>query len=92
MDAQKYLSALWLMWEKTFKITFDKIIEVDRFPPPTHTHTQGTWRTLHPRRILHAPGAISVHGGLWLVTSLEPGPSGLKSNALPTRLTRPALK
>ena len=24
----------------------------------------GTWRTLHPRRILHAPGAFSVHGGV----------------------------
>ena len=23
----------------------------------------GTWSTLHARRILHAPGAISVHGG-----------------------------
>ena len=23
----------------------------------------GTWRTLHPRRILYAPGGISVHGG-----------------------------
>ena len=23
----------------------------------------GTWRALHPRRILHAPGAISVHVG-----------------------------
>ena len=35
------------------------------------------------------PGALNVHGGLWSATSLEPGPSGLKSNALPTRLTRP---
>ena len=26
----------------------------------------GTWRTLHPRRILHATGAISVHGGVLL--------------------------
>ena len=24
----------------------------------------GTWRTLHPRRILHALGVISVHGGV----------------------------
>ena len=24
----------------------------------------GTWRTLHPRRILYAPGVISVHGGV----------------------------
>ena len=23
-----------------------------------------TWRTLHPRRILYEPGAISVHGGI----------------------------
>ena len=29
---------------------------------------QGTWRTLHPRRILHAPDTTSVHGGL-LVSS-----------------------
>ena len=24
----------------------------------------GTWRTLHPRRTLHAPGDISAHGGI----------------------------
>ena len=29
----------------------------------------GTWGTLHPRPILHAPGAISVHG------SVSPGKS-----------------
>ena len=30
--------------------------------------------------------ALSVDGDLWSATSLESGPSGLKSNALPTRL------
>ena len=29
------------------------------------------------------------HGGLWSATSLETGPSGLRSNARLTRLTRP---
>ena len=24
----------------------------------------GTWRTLHPRRILHAQSAVSVHSGV----------------------------
>ena len=51
---------------------------------------QGTLEDIAPTLdFLHAPGAISVHGGLWSATSLEPGPSGLKSNTLPTRLTRP---
>ena len=26
----------------------------------------GTWRTLHSQQILHAPGAISVYGGVSL--------------------------
>ena len=35
---------------------------------PLHCHPRGiiclgTWRALHSRRILHAPSAISVHGG-----------------------------
>ena len=34
------------------------------------------WRTLHPRRILHAPGAISVHGGPG-----EPRTQALRSGA-----------
>ena len=43
----------------------------------------GTWRTLHPRRILHEPGAISVHDSFRQV-SLEPGPSGQElRNLLP---------
>ena len=24
----------------------------------------GTWRALYPRKILHAPGAINIHGGV----------------------------
>ena len=35
----------------------------------------GTWRTLHPRRILHAPGAISVHGN---ILPGEPGTHALQ--------------
>ena len=38
----------------------------------------GTWRTLHTRRILHAPNAISVHGG---VSSAEPRIRALRSGA-----------
>ena len=41
-------------------------------PPPGTARSiiwMGTWRTLHPRRILHAPGAISVH------VSISPGES-----------------
>ena len=50
----------------------------------------GTWRTLHPRRISHAPGAISVHGSVFH-TSLEPGPSGPQMAILPTGPPRPQL-
>ena len=32
----------------------------------------GTWRTLHPRRILHVPVAISIHGSFGQLR-LEPG-------------------
>ena len=42
-----------------------------------------TWRTLHPRRILHAAGAISVHDGV-SQASLEPRQSGPELSALPT--------
>ena len=34
-----------------------------RFDIPRGIIWMGAWRTLHPRRILHAPGAINVHGG-----------------------------
>ena len=33
-----------------------------RFGTPRDIIWMGTWRTLHPRRILHTPSAISVHG------------------------------
>ena len=42
-----------------------------------------TLRTLNPRRIFHAPGSISLHGGVSQV-SLEFGPSDLDLSALPT--------
>ena len=32
----------------------------------------GIWRTLHPRRILHAPGVISLHD-VFRQASIEPG-------------------
>ena len=35
------------------------------------TAQTGTWRTIHSRRNLHAPGAIGVHGG---VSPGEPRP------------------
>ena len=38
----------------------------------------GIWRTLQPRRILHAPGAISVHGG---VSPGKPRTRALQSGA-----------
>ena len=34
-----------------------------RFGTPRSIIWMGTWRTLHPRRILHARGVISVHVG-----------------------------
>ena len=37
----------------------------------------GTW-TLHPQRILHAPGVISVHGG---VSPREPRSRAFRSRA-----------
>ena len=37
----------------------------------------GTWKTLHPRKILHATSSISVHGSFHQA-SLEPGHSGLE--------------
>ena len=48
----------------------------------------GTWRTLHPRRILHSPGAISVHDSFHQA-SLEPEPSGQELSTLPTRQLQP---
>ena len=47
-----------------------------------------TWRTLHPRRILHAPGAISAHG-CFRQASLEPGPSGQELRILLIGQLRP---
>ena len=43
----------------------------------------GTWRTLYPRRILHALDDISVHCSL-RQASLEPGPSGQELRTRPT--------
>ena len=40
-----------------------------------------TWRTLHQRRILHAPGAISVHGG---VSPRDSRTRALRPGALPS--------
>ena len=34
------------------------------FGTPRGIICMGSWRTLHPRWILHAPGSISVHGGV----------------------------
>ena len=42
-----------------------------------------TWMTLHPRRILHAPGSISVHGS-FRHASLETGSSAQELMTLPT--------
>ena len=54
-----------------------------RFDTPRDIIWMGTWRTLHPRRILHAPGAISVHGS-FRQAILEPGQSGQELRTLPT--------
>ena len=43
----------------------------------------GVWRTLHPRLILHAQAAISVHSS-FRQASPEPGPSGQELRTLPT--------
>ena len=51
----------------------------------------GAWRTLHPRRILHALGAISVHGN-FRQESLKPGPSGQELRTLPTGQLQPPVK
>ena len=47
-----------------------------------------TWGKLHPRRILHVPGAICVHGS-FRQQSLEPGTSGQELRILPTGQLRP---
>ena len=43
----------------------------------------GTWKTLYPVFILHAPGSIRVRGSV-SQASLEPGPSGSELSAVPT--------
>ena len=48
------------------------------------TILKGTRRTFYPRRILHAPGTISVCGSLWSAMSLESEPSGHVPEALST--------
>ena len=40
----------------------------------------GTWRTLHLRRILHAPCAISMHG------NFQPGEPRTRASRAPTTL------
>ena len=47
-----------------------------------------TWKTLHPRRNLHAPSSISVHGSFHQA-NLEPGSSGQELRTLPTGQLRP---
>ena len=47
-----------------------------------------TWRILHPLRILHSSGAVSVHDDVSQAT-LEPGPSGPELSDLPTEQPRP---
>ena len=42
--------------------------------PDQRYYWQGTWRALHPRRILHAPVAIRVHDDLQSAASFEPSP------------------
>ena len=54
-----------------------------RFGTPRGIIWMGTWRTLHTRLILHAPGAISVHGDVSQV-SLKLGPSDPELSALLT--------
>ena len=47
-----------------------------RFGIPKGIKWMGTWKTFHHRRILHAPGAISVHGG---VSASEPRTRAFRS-------------
>ena len=58
------------------------------FGTPTGIIWVGTWRTLLPRQILHAPISFSVHGSFCLA-SLEPGPSDQELRTLPTGQLRP---
>ena len=44
-------------------ITINKFYFLNCFGTPKDIICMGTSRTLHPRLILHVPGAISVHGG-----------------------------
>ena len=46
-------------------------LQLPHFGTPRSIIWMGTWRTLHTRRILHAPDANSVHGGFRQL-SLEP--------------------
>ena len=54
-----------------------------RFGTPRGIIWIGTRRILHPRRILHATGAINVHDS-FRQASLEPGPSSQELRTPPT--------
>ena len=56
---------------------------LSRYGAPRCIIRMGTWRTLHPRRILYAPGVISVQRH-FRQASFEPGPSGQELRTLPT--------
>ena len=47
----------------------------------------GAWRTLHPRRILHAPGAISIDMAMFRQANVESGSSGLELECSAGRAT-----
>ena len=51
---------------------------LSNFDTPTCLMWMETWRTLHPRRVIHAPGVISVQGD---VLSGKPGIRVLRSGA-----------
>ena len=64
---------------KRIRVHYDlRRVWFPRFGTPRGIIWIGTWRTLHPRQILNAPGAISVHGGVSLD---EPRTRALRSGA-----------
>ena len=62
-----------------------------RFGTPRGTIWMGTYGTLHPQRILHAPVAISLHDS-FCQAIIDTGPSGQELSTLTTGQLRPNMR
>ena len=75
---------------ETFHRNFDPSRKgwIPHFGPIRGIISNGNLEDIAPTTILHAPGAISVHGS-FRKASLEPGPSGQELRTLPTEQLQP---